>query len=281
MQPTRTRARGHDAAWSLLSRISGGQEKDLVARVMADPASLEAVASEIAVSAPLETLRKGATTTNVMASGRVDADYDYVGLPKEAADCDFQTLFDTFLRVKLGKRAKGFATLFDHLKAHANPLVIETGCLRIPGNWEGDGQSTFQFDCYARERAGHVITIDINPASIDSARRACSGVTSTILNDSVATLDMLGQTLSRPASLLYLDSFDLDPGNPMPSAIHHAMEMMAARTLIGPGTLVCIDDFDVPPLGPGGKGLIVDQFMQAIRAKVLHVGYQKIWQMTA
>jgi len=76
-----------------------------------------------------------------------------------------------------------------------------------------------------------------------------------------------------------LDSFDLDLDNPMPSAIHHAMEVMAARNLIGAGSIVCIDDFNVPPLGPGGKGLIVDKFMENINAEVIYSGYQKIWKI--
>lgn len=268
-----------DSLIALLERLGGAGAGEAVRRLADDTASIEQIAREIAGSAAVEELRKLVRTTNIMVSERVEADYAYVGLPREARDYDFALGFETFVRPRIGKRADGFATIFKQLAGHPHPLIIETGCLRVPNNWEGDGQSSFLFDWYARENRGTVITIDINPDSIDSVRRACSGVTSVILNDSVAALDMLSTRIAGPASLLYLDSFDLDLTNPMPSAIHHAKELMAASRLIGPGTIVCVDDFNVPPLDEGGKGLIVDQFMHAIRANVLHSGYQKIWQI--
>ncbi len=264
---------------ALLDRLGGAAVREGLRRIAEDPRAIERVAREIATSASVEALRKLARTSDVMVSGRVEADFAYVGLPGNAGQRSFQYGFEHHVRPRVGKRADGFVVLFDRLKHHARPLIIETGCLRVPGNWDGDGQSTFLFDWYARETHGSVLTIDINADSIDSARRACSGVTSAIHNDSVATLDMLSSRIARPAALLYLDSFDLDLSNPMPSAIHHAMELAAASRLIGPGTIVCVDDFDVEPLGKGGKGLIVDQYMHAIRADVLYSGYQKIWQI--
>jgi hypothetical protein len=88
----------------------------------------------------------------------------------------------------------------------------------------------------------------------------------------------LGALIDRPANLLYLDSYDLDPQNPMPSAIHHAMELMAAQRLIGPGTIVCVDDYGVGPKA-GGKGLVLDLYFSAIRAEALYSGYQKMWRV--
>ena len=268
---------------AFLDRLTDGAGKALLARIDDQNADMEAIVREIASGAAVEKLAK-LVRTGTEADGIAwitQADYDYVGLPPEAADCDFRSGFDTYLRERLGKRADGFATIFEALDQHEAPLIIETGCLRVPCNWDGDGQSTFQFDWYAREKQGRVMTIDVNSQSIDSARRACSSITSTILNDSVATLDALGAAGIGPAALIYLDSFDLDLDNPMPSAIHHAMELMAARRLLGQGTILCIDDFDVAPLGPGGKGLIVDRFLDTIRADVLYSGYQKVWRISA
>jgi hypothetical protein len=91
-------------------------------------------------------------------------------------------------------------------------------------------------------------------------------------------LHHLSALIARPANLLYLDSYDLDPQNPMPSAIHHAMQLIAAQPLIGPGTLVCVDDYNVGPQA-GGKGLLLDRYSSAIRAEVLHSGYQKVWRL--
>ena len=65
--------------------------------------------------------------------------------------------------------------------------------------------------------------------------------------------------------------------NPMPSAIHHAMELAAARPLIASGTIVCVDDFGIG--GEGGKGMIVDRFFSSIRAEVVYSSYQKVWRV--
>lgn len=267
------------AAENLISILSGVSGETVSGFIANNPDKLINVAQEISVSAPVEYMRKLQKTSGLSESGRVEADYDYVGLPAEATLCDFNTGFSSFIYPRLHHRADSFKLIFDELDRHTNPFILETGCLRVPNNWAGDGQSTFVFDWYARERHGQVVTIDINPESIESARRACSGVTSTILNDSVAALRMLDIAISRPVSFLYLDSFDLDQNNPMPSAIHHAMELMAARSLVGPGTLICVDDYNVGTLGEGGKGMIVNQFMDAIRAQVLYSGYQKIWKI--
>lgn len=261
----------------LLDGVSDNNGAAILDALKQNPAEIDPLINRIANSRAIEQCKKLTQTIDTMESGRIEADFAYVGLPEDARAMDFKSAYDVHLRPRLDKRADGFAVIFDRLDKHPRPLIIETGCLRVPDNWAGDGQSTFQFDWYARERQGSVFTIDINPASIDSARRACSGTTSTILNDSRPALHALGENSKKPASLLYLDSFDLDLADPMPSAVHHATEIMAARGLIGDGTILCVDDFDVAPLGSGGKGLIVDQFMNSIGATLLHAGYQKIW----
>jgi hypothetical protein len=177
----------------------------------------------------------------------------------------------------LDARAEGFAAIFEAvISRHARPLIVETGCLRVPGNWAGDGQSTFMFDALVRDSHGTLISIDIAPESIDSARRACSSMTHLVCNDSVATLHALSGLLRQPVSLLYLDSFDLDHADPMPSAIHHLMELTAARPLLGPDTIVCVDDYGVGSPN-GGKGLLVDTLLARLNQRVLFSGYQKAW----
>ena len=79
------------------------------------------------------------------------------------------------------------------------------------------------------------------------------------------------------ASLLYLDSFHVDADNPMPSAIHHAMELAAVAPLVGPGTVVCVDDYGIG--SEGGKGVILDKFFSRVRAQEVHCGYQKAWRI--
>ncbi len=209
--------------------------------------------------------------------GVKDANPPFVGLPDLPPDLSFSEQYSQHFRPRLGKRADGFDALFQPLQALGRSLlVVETGCLRIPGNWQGDGQSTFMFDALVRTCGGVLISIDVTSECIDTARKACSSATQLLQNDSVSALNALAQVSSRQIDLLYLDSFDLNAGV-LPSAIHHALELTAARPLIGSGTVICIDDYAVG--SSGGKGMIVDKFLTAVRAEVLYSGYQKIWRI--
>lgn len=263
----------------LLDKLTDGNGINVLDQIKSNSNDIDRIAIDIAAGNSVEVIRKLHSTYTKDIEWLQKPNFAYVGLPNEALECRFEVGFDKYIKGRVGKRAEGFAHIFSELAQHKNPTIIETGCLRVANNWEGDGQSTFQFDWYARENRGHVITIDNNQDSIDSARLACSSVTSAVLNDSVSALNTLSDNINNPVALIYLDSFDVDLSDPMPSAIHHAMEVMAARSLIGEGTIICVDDFNIPSLGPGGKGLIVDRFMDSINAKVIYTGYQKIWKM--
>lgn len=231
-----------------------------------------------------EAAYKRARTRDTGRSGFKEADFGYVGLDQPEAEDDFGRLFDGLFAPRLSRnkdREPGFRRIFETLDAMRppRPLIIETGCLRMPGNWEGDGQSTFLFDAYARLNGGLIISIDLNIDSIDTARRACSGHTQLIHNDSVMALSSLAALLEgQRVDLLYLDSFDLDLADPLPSATHHIMELAAVRPLVKRGTIVCVDDYRVDGI-VGGKGAIVDKYMESVDARVLHDGYQKVWQI--
>jgi hypothetical protein len=264
---------------ALLDQIAGvGQAQSLLNRLgRAEPP--KEVAKSIASTAAFERLYKRARTLDIGAEGPKYADHKLVDLPLLPGELTFEEQFMQFFRPRLGKRAEGFKVLFDSLLNTCNaPFVVETGCMRIPGNWEGDGQSTFMFDALIQKCSGTFYSIDITLESLDTARRACSSVTQLILNDSVAGLNGLSRVITSKISLLYLDSFDFDLANPFPSAIHHILELTAVRSLIGPGTIVCVDDYALG--SAGGKGMILDKFFSSIRAEVLYVGYQKIWRVT-
>jgi len=232
----------------------------------------------------LEAARKRRVTHSPSASGFKRADYDYVRLDEPEEDAGFRVQFDALFapRLRGGQdREAGFRAIFGALDASAGkaPLIVETGALRVPGNWRGDGQSSFMFDAYVRFNGGAFFSIDANIESIDTARRACSGHANLIHNDSVAALATLASLLDgRRVDLLYLDSFDVVAGDPMPSAIHHIMELAAIRPLLKSGSIVCIDDFRAHGEA-GGKGAIVDRYMAAVDAAVLHDGYQKAWRI--
>ena len=263
---------------ALLNRIAGdGEAQGILARLLDKGEPAHRIAGYISRTVAFERLYKETRTVGIGVEAVKDADPAFVGLPDLPPDLPFDEQYRQYFRPRLGKRAEGFDALFQSLQEFGRSLlVVETGCLRIPGNWEGDGQSTFMFDALVRACGGTLFSIDVSPECIDTARKACSSATQLLENDSVSALNALAQVSSRQIDLLYLDSFDLDKGF-LPSAIHHALELIAVRPLIGSGTVICVDDYGLGKTG--GKGMIVDKFLAAIRAKVLYSGYQKVWRI--
>ncbi len=276
-EPKKDKSGSGERLASLLEQIAGeGQGDAILARLENEP--VERIADDIARSAAFERLYKLVRTGNVGVDGATDENPGLLGLPTLPPGLTFDELFRQYFWPQLGKRAEGFDVLFKTAQSlDRSVLVVETGCLRVPGNWEGDGQSTFMFDALVRSCGGALFSIDVSNESVDSARRVCSSATQLIENHSVSALHALAGIVSKQIDLLYLDSFDLDPENPLPSAIHHALELTAVRPLIGRGTVVCVDDYAVGETG--GKGMIVDRFLSNIRAQVLYSGYQKVWRL--
>jgi hypothetical protein len=208
--------------------------------------------------------------------GSLSNNPEYVQLSGYDRKLTFMEQFESWFEPRLGVRADTFRLLFEEVikRKVTDLLVVETGCIRIPGNWQFDGQSSFMFDELIAYEGGMFFTVDCTSESADTARQACSPHTCVVLNDSVAFLYKLSRICSRKVSLLYLDSFDVDPANPLPSAIHHIKELTAAWPMIGPGSVICCDDYG----GGQGKGMIIDDFMSNILGtKVLFQGVQKAW----
>lgn len=201
--------------------------------------------------------------------------------PLEATE--FLGFFDQQFATLVGEhRAGGFRAMFLALEARPREgiLIVETGGLRQPGNFAGDGQSTVIFDAYVQFRRGQLISVDLDPACAAHTREYCSARAIPVTADSVGLLHLLS-TLGeeRPIDLLYLDSMDLDQDNPTPSAQHHLKELAAIMPRLRPGTLIAVDD---NPLVGGkrvGKGYLVEEFLAGIGARKLFDGYQMLWEL--
>lgn len=197
----------------------------------------------------------------------------------------------------LGLRRDSFRMAFDFLakKRPRGHLIVETGCARQPDNWSGEGQSTYLFDRFANEFEGEVLSVDINPNSCAYARSIVGPRTTVITEDSVSFLHRLGRDLvkaGRPIDLLYLDSLDWHPANPMPSAVHQLKELCAISPALAAKSLVMVDDAFralcgvrqgpenyrlVRDQGIAGKATYVAQYFQQIGVPMLFEGYQCGW----
>lgn len=149
-------------------------------------------------------------------------------------------------------------------------LIVETGCLRILGNW-ADGQSTLLWDKFVNYYDGKVVSVDIEEKHCKVARDVTSKKTSVYCEDSVTFLDRFHE--ASDIDLLYLDSFDCDPSNVHPSAFHHMKELCAIYGKLSKGTMIMVDDTP----GISGKGMYIHDFMNNLGKDTIISGFQKAW----
>lgn len=182
---------------------------------------------------------------------------------------------------KTCQRQPSFELMIDHLKNIDNPLIIETGCARDAKNgFDGDGYSTLIFDRYINDYNGELRTVDNNPGSVQWGKSQVSNKTQFTCTDSVRYLRQLNTELTqsgRYVDLLYLDSYDLDHGNPHPSSLHHIKELTVIFSRLRSGTMVAVDDNFGNKNNRMGKGQYVEDFMSNIDVPLFYDGYQLLW----
>ena len=212
----------------------------------------------------------------------------------------FWLWFNAEAAPRLALREISFRKIFEYLDTldASQPMVIvETGCLRTPDNWAGDGQSTLMFDKYLQDRpaGGTCYAMDIDPSATTACRALVGPNTEVLTGDSVVVLRDVAQQLrtrGQKISLLYLDSFDLDWRNVTPSAVHHLKELVSIYEFVTPQTLVVVDDaptdvvcvesangrLDVlrEPV-VGGKGKFVAEYSSQVGATRFFSHYQCGW----
>lgn len=183
----------------------------------------------------------------------------------------FEKAYAPKLDVGRFQRAAGFRKMFEHLEGRNHPIIIETGTMRSVGNWS-DGQSTLLWDrLLDYKEQGSCISIDISGDNISAASPHVRNVVF-LQGDSVYTLQRLSQVST--ADLIYLDSYDLDQSNPMPSAIHHLMELTAIYGRLRSGCMVVVDDCISNECG---KHMLVKKFFDTIGLRPCFEGYQCGW----
>lgn len=185
----------------------------------------------------------------------------------------FLRVFDQIFAPLLAERAGTFRQIFQTLMAKPGPyLIIETGTTRPGGDYASNGQSTTLFDLFVSLFGGRVISIDINPSNVEYCRARVSLNTEVIAADSVRTLRALPEVAQ--ANLVYLDSFDFDPQDTHPSAMHHMHELAAIWGRTRPDLLLSIDDC----FGPAaGKHVYVSRFLASLGIEPAFLGRQTGW----
>ena len=187
-------------------------------------------------------------------------------------------------------RASSLSIVFELLdqKEDKNFLIVETGCMRADHGQLAlgdDGASTYIFDDFINYYDGEVLSVDINQDNVNHATAMTSDKTKVTCSDSVKYLWSLPE--EKKIDSLYLDSFDFEPDNPIPSQEHHLKELCAVMKNLKKGTIICVDDHLNTPifdqyrasLARGGKAAFIEHFMDDIGAELLHDGYQILWRL--
>ena len=178
----------------------------------------------------------------------------------------------------VNQRQDSFMMMINYLCLIDNPLIVETGCVRSLHDW-GAGYSTVLFDAFINEHgSGEFHSVDITEKNVEFARTLVSDKTKVHCADSVDFLEYharMWADQNRRIDLLYLDSYDYNPGEEHESSLHHIFELLAAQPAVKTGTMIAVDD----NLGDRGKGLYVKQYFEKLDIPLEHNGYQWIWIM--
>lgn len=113
--------------------------------------------------------------------------------------------------------------------------IVETGSSAWGTN------STLLFDAYCSSFGGQCHSVDIRLDPMLQLHKLASNSTTLYCNDSVSFLRKLNLANDK-IDLLYLDSWDVDWADPIPSAIHGLNEYLTAIRNLQPGALILIDD---------------------------------------
>ena len=170
-----------------------------------------------------------------------------------------------------------------------NYTIVETGC-----SAHGT-KSTLLWDKFVNCFGGKVLSVDLNKNAVNITNNQTSNNTKVFHSNS---LDYL-PTITDKIDFLYLDSYDVDFLNPLPSAEHHLKEFNCIKHLLHERSIVLIDDTPISPewldngkysshynklkpkfdINMSGKGSLVSQELEKMGAtKIMHQ-YQVLWKI--
>jgi hypothetical protein len=133
-----------------------------------------------------------------------------------------------------------FKNLFEEMKGLKNPRILESGIASFGTN------STYLFNEYVRKYGGFFWSVDINKELVDRHIGNMCPATQLICNDSVSFFTDWSKS-NEVANVIYLDSYDLDFYNPIPSGQHGLSEYKSLMPVIKKNTLLLIDDTPITP----------------------------------
>lgn len=171
-------------------------------------------------------------------------------------------------------RYKTFEKALTLMQERSAKTIVETGAMRgvnLNDIFAGDGGSTILFAEWAKRNGAIVYSVDIDHSAFANSAPFLAQYDNifTVCADSVEFLSSLGVTID----MLYLDSYDFEVNNPIPSQEHHLKEIIAAYPLLTPYSIVMIDDCGLPY---GGKGAMAIEYLLDRGWRIVMQDYQVI-----
>jgi hypothetical protein len=148
-----------------------------------------------------------------------------------------------------------FKQLFKEMEGLKNPYILESGISSHGTN------STYLFNEYVRKYGGFFWSVDINKSLIEFHKGNMCPSTELICSDSVEFFKKWSKTHD-VANVIYLDSYDLDFYDPIPSGNHGLAEYKALKPVIKKDTLLLIDDTPINPYWLDTRNNIYDDMCE-------------------
>jgi predicted O-methyltransferase YrrM len=177
--------------------------------------------------------------------------------------------------IKLSRRYWTFKIALSLLLQNGGKNIVETGCLRLPGDW-GGGCSTLVFADFAKKYGLKFTTIDISEENLKVAKEETKDFKDCveyILSDS---LKALAEYKGR-IDLLYLDSVDCKIGedeNNSEAQKHQLEEIKLAYPKLTENGIVLLDD---NYFKNGGKTRLTKEYLKEKGFVCLMDFVQSLW----
>lgn len=155
-------------------------------------------------------------------------------------DTDTYEMFSKKSGIKKHINYLTFKQLFKEMEGLKNPYILESGIASAGTN------STYLFNEYVRKYGGLFWSVDINKSLVDNNKGNMCPATQLICDDSVSFFKNWSKSHD-VANVIYLDSYDLDFYNPIPSGNHGLFEYKSLMPVIKKNTLLLIDDTPINP----------------------------------
>lgn len=173
-------------------------------------------------------------------------------------------------------RHKSFGIVMDHLASKEKPVICETGCIRADEDWGGAGYSTYLFAWLLHQLGkGEMYSVDLNHANVKYATDMCVPFRDRIRHYCKDSLQFLRE-LDASLDVFYADSVDVgEPGFEQ----HCLEEVKLAVPKLKPDGMVLIDDtVKTGPHAVRGKGARACHWLEEQGFKLIHAGYQLLYQ---